>query len=183
MKATGRSLRRHAVTVSLAGALVAMSAVMAAGPAAARGVSTHSHRVHTYAFDAPTSAAVVGADLFVTNGANNSVTEVKSSDGSYVATISGRRFGFDVPVAIAAAGNDLFVANSANDSVTEFRASGHKHLRTIRGSSFGFADPLALAVSGQDLFVLNGAGSITEVAVGSGALIGKASGPVFGFDH
>jgi len=159
-------------------------AVIAGGPAAAWGVSTNSHkvRIHTYDFDAPTSVALVGADLFVTNGANNSVTEIKASDGSYVATISGKRFGFDSPVAIVAVGNDLFVANRANNSVTEFRASGRRHIRTIRGASYGFGDPIALASSGQDLFVLNGAGSITEVAVASGGLIGTASGPVFGFD-
>lgn len=182
MKATGRSLRRHAVTLSLAGALVAVSAFMAAGPAAARGISAHSHKVHTYDFDGPTSAAVAGADLFVTNGANNSVTEVKASDGSYVATISAKRFGFDAPAAIEAVGTDLFVANSANNSVTEFRAAGHRHIRTIKGSQYGFADPIALASSGSDLFVLNGAGSVTEIATGTGALIGTASGSVFGFD-
>jgi hypothetical protein len=166
-------------------ALVAVSVLMAAGPAAARGIPARSHKVklHTYAFDAPTSAAVAGADLFVTNAANNSVTEVKTSDGSYVATISAKRFGFDAPAAILAVGNDLFVANSAGNSVTEFSATGHRHLRTIKGATYGFDDPTALASSGQDLFVLNGAGSMTEVTTSKGALVGTASGSVFGFDE
>ena len=186
MKATARSLRpwHYGFAVSLVGALVATTAVMAGGSASARGVSPSSQsRSQTYDFDAPTSAAVVGADLFVANGANNSVTEVTASDGSYVATISGAHFGFDAPTAIAAVGHDLFVANGAGDSVTEFRAAGHKHVRTINGASYGFSDPIALAPSGHDLFVLNGAGSITEIATGSGRLVGTVSGSAFGFDE
>jgi hypothetical protein len=173
--------------VSAVGILVAVAvtAMMAGGSTSARGLSAKSHNAphHTYDFDAPTSAAQVGADLFVTNQGNNSVTEISTSDGSYVATISGKRFGFDAPTAIVAVGNDLFVANSADNSVTEFRAAGHKHIRTLGAASYGFADTIALASSGQDLFVLNGAGSITEVATRTGVLIGTASGSVFGFDE
>ncbi len=99
MKARGRSIRnshrRFAVTI--VGILAVVTALMSGGPAGARGLSLNSNKLHSYDFDAPTSAAVVGANLFVTNGANNSVTEVKSSDGSFVATISGKRFGFDAP--------------------------------------------------------------------------------------
>ncbi|HEY7947941.1 MAG TPA: hypothetical protein VID75_09700 [Acidimicrobiales bacterium] len=157
---------------------------MAEGSVAARAVSAPSHavRVHTYDFNTPTSAAVVGSDLFVTNAGSNSVTEINASDGSYRTTISGKRFGFDAPSAIVAVGSDLFVANSASNSVTEFRAAGHKHLRTIGGTAYGFDDPIALAPSGPDLFVLNGAGSVTEIDAATGALVGTASGSVFGFD-
>ncbi len=187
MRAIGRSLRpwRHLFALALVGTLAAATVMTAVGPAAARSSSANSHklRTHTYNLDAPTSVALDGADLFVTNGGNNSVTEVKASDGSFVATLSAKRFGFDTPTAIVAVGNDLFVANSANNSVTEFGASSHKHIRTIRGTSYSFADPIALASSGQDLFVLNGAGSITEVATGTGTLIGTASGSVFGFSQ
>jgi len=159
-------------------------ATVPGGSVAAQGVpaSSLTVRAHTYDFDTPTAAALVGSDLFVTNAGNNSVTEINSSDGSYRSTISGTRFGFDAPSAIAAVGDDLFVANSADNSVTEFRASGHKHIRTIRGTGYGFADPVALASSGPDLFVLNGAGSLTEVATATGALVGIASGSEFGFD-
>ena len=41
-------------------------------------------------------------------GANNSVTEVKASNGKYVSTISGATFGFDSPAAIVSVGGDLF---------------------------------------------------------------------------
>ncbi len=186
MKAEGRTIRtsHHGLAEALLCMLVVAAALMAGGPAAARGLPAKIHEPlsHSYHFDAPTSAAVVGADLFVTNGANNSVTEVKASNGSYVATVSGKRYGFRAPAAVVAVGHDLFVANSGDNSVTEFKAADRKHVRTISGPSYGFADPIALASSGQDLFVLNGAGSITEVATGSGALIGSASGATFGFD-
>ncbi len=66
--------------------------------------------------------------------------------------------------------------------MSEFKAGHRKYMRTITGASYGFADPIALASSGQDLFVLNGAGSVTEVATATGALVGTASGSPFGFD-
>jgi hypothetical protein len=186
MKVKFRMFRRsrRALSVVLMGLLVTTSGAMVGGVASARGLHANSHTppVHTYDFDAPTSAALVGTDLFVTNSGNNSVTEINASDGSYVATISGKRFGFDAPAAIVAVGHDLFVANSANNSVTEFKAPGHKHVRTIRGAGYGFSDPIALAPYADSLFVLNGAGSITEVAIKTGALVGTASGAVFSFD-
>jgi hypothetical protein len=188
MKATDRSLRpwRHTAAVVLIGTLAAagVSAVTAGGPAVARGLSASAHKSghHSYNFDAPSSGAAVGADLFVTNEGNNSVTEVRTSNGSLAARISGKRFDFDAPTAIVAVGADLFVANGANNSITEFKASGHKYVRTINAAGDGFSDPIALAPSGQDLFVLNGSGTVTEIATATGALVGIASGPGYGFD-
>jgi hypothetical protein len=187
MHAMSRVVRRsrRGLVVSLICILVAATGVMAGGLATAKGLASRVHNVgvHTYDFDAPDSVALVGGDLFVTNGANNSVTEVSATDGSYVATISGKRYGFDTPAAIAAVGNDLFVANSAGNSITEFKSSGHKHIRTIHGASYGFSDPIALAPSAPDLFVLNGAGSVTEIATKTGKLVGTATGSTYGFDQ
>ena len=162
----------------LVGAAFATTTLMAAGPAVARSQGTSG-----YNFNSPTSAAVVGADLFVTNGGNNSVTEVATAGGSYVATMAAKRFKFDDPTAIEAVGKDLFVTNGLGNSVTEFSA-GRRHIRTLRLAQYGFADPVALASFGQDLFVLNagGAGSVTEISAPSGALIGTVSGSAFGFD-
>jgi len=75
-----------------------------------------------YGLDAPTSAAVVGSDLFVANGLGDSVTEVNGSSGAHVATISGASFGFDDPTAILAVGHHLFVTNGADGVVTEIDA-------------------------------------------------------------
>ncbi len=163
--------------------LLVATGVIAAGPAAA--AQGHSARTrstgNSYNFKAPTSAAVVGGHLFVTNGGNNTVTEVSASTGAFVAGISARRYKFQHPSAIVAVGTDLFVANASGNSVTELSATDLKHVRTIRRPKYHFADPVALASSGPDLFVLNGSGSMTEISAGTGALIGTVSGPAFGF--
>jgi hypothetical protein len=182
MKFAGSSFRpsRHGVAYSLIGLLLAVTTIVGIAPTSFGFVpSSRHHAVH---FDAPDSAAVVGAHLFVTNGGSNSVTEVNASNGAYVATISGARFDFDAPAAIVAVGTELFVANSAGNSVTEFRASSHKHILTIGGLSDGLSDPIALATSAGDLFVLNSTGSVTEFTA-AGVLLGTATGPAFGFDQ
>jgi YVTN family beta-propeller protein len=167
--------------------MVVATGLITAGPAAAQSHSSRPRKAaFSYTFNAPTSAAVVGGGLFVTNGGSNSVTEVSGSTGAFVAGISAKRYGLQHPSAIEAVGTDLFVTNSAGNSVTEFRASDLKHLRTIRRSKYGFSDPIALASysqspSAQDLFVLNGSGSLTEIAAATGKLIGTVSGPAFGF--
>jgi YVTN family beta-propeller protein len=109
------------------------------------------------------------------------VTEVSASTGAFVAGISARRYKFQHPSAIVAVGADLFVANAAGNSISELSALDLRHLRTIRRPKYHFSDPMALAPFGQDLFVLNGSGSVTEIAAGSGALIGTASGVAYGF--
>jgi len=184
MRAMGRLARlsRRGFAVSLAGALLGATAFITAGPAVAQGRAARAHSSgSSYNFNAPTSAATVGNDLFVTNGGNNSVTEVSASTGGFVAGISARRYRFQHPSAIVSVGADLFVANAAGNSVTEIRAIDLKHLRTIHRPKYHFSDPIVLAPFGQNLFVLNGTGSVTEIATGSGALIGTASGPAFGF--
>jgi len=179
-------LSRRGLAVSLVSAVLVGAALITAGPAAARGHSTRPQSTgDSYGFSAPTSAAVVGSDLFVTNAGNNSVTEVSASTGALVSRISARRYRFQHPSAIAAVGADLFVANAAGNSVSEFRAADLKHIRTIRRSKYHFADPIGLASFGvgsaQDVFVLNGSGSVTEIAAASGALVGTVSGAGFGF--
>jgi hypothetical protein len=144
--------------------------------------STGAEASAGYGLDGPTSAAVVGNDLFVANGAGNSVTEVNASTGVHVATLSGAAFEFDQPRAIVAAGADLFVANGAGNSVTEFEARGRSLVRTISGGRFDFSDPIAMAVNDGRLFVLSSAGRVTEVATASGGFLGVAEGTRFGFD-
>jgi hypothetical protein len=151
------------------------------GPAVAQGHATSSRlNPSTYNFNSPTSAAVVGTDLFVTNGAGNSVTEVNASTGTFMSQISGRHYKFQSPSAIEAVGTDLFVANAGGNSVTEFSASNFKRVHVIRRHNFDLADPVALASSGSDLFILNGRGSVAEVSTTSRKLIGTASGAAFG---
>ncbi len=184
MEASGSLARiwRRGCAVSLVSAIVVAAGLITAGPASAQAHASRHKAAFSYAFDAPTSAAVVGAGLFVTNGASNSVTEVSSSTGAFVAGISARRYALKDPSAIEAVGSDLFVTNRTGNSVTEFRATDLRHLRTIRRAKYQFSDPIALAsYAGQDLFVLNGSGSVTEMAASTGKLIGTVSGAAFGF--
>ena len=184
MKTTGRSIRRFrfgGVTIPLLGAMTVAVALVGVGPAVAQGHAASRSNVGTYNFSSPTSAAVAGADMFVTNGAGNSVTEVNASTGAFVSQISGRHYKFQSPSAIEAVGTDLFVANAAGNSVTEFSASNLKHVHVIHQQKYDLADPVALTSSGSDLFILNGRGSVTEVSTASRKLIGTISAAVFGF--
>jgi hypothetical protein len=63
--------------------------------------------------------AVSGHDLFVANGAGNSLTELDASTGALVRVISASSYRFNGPVAMAVSGHDLFVANGGGRSVTE----------------------------------------------------------------
>lgn len=185
MQTRDRSVRRFRhgrVAIALVGGIIAAATLVGTGPAVAQGHATTSRsNVGTYSFSSPNSAAVVGADMFVTNGAGNSVTEVNASTGAFLSQISGPHYKFQSPSAIVAVGTDLFVANAAGDSVTEFSASNLKHIHVIRKQKYDLADPVALTASGPDLFILNGSGSITEVSTASRRLIGTVSGAAFGF--
>ena len=167
-----------------AGALIVLIAsftLAGAGSASAQSRSRPRANASAYRFDAPTSAAVVGSDLFVANGGGDSVTEINAASGQLVAMVSGKRYRFRSPSAVEAIGPDLFVANAGGNSVTEFDASTLKRVRVIHRHKAELADPVALASSGQELFVLNGNGSVTEISSSSGAVIGTISGPQFGF--
>ena len=175
-----RRFRNRGVAIPLVGAMIA--AVVAAGPAVAQGHAPAPRlNAGTYNFSSPTSATVAGADMFVTNGLGDSVTEVNASTGAFISQISGRRYKFQDPSAIEAVGTELFVANAAGNSVTEFSASNLKHVHIIHKARYDLADPVALTSSGPNLFILNGSGSITEVSIASRKLIGTVSGAAFGF--
>ncbi len=134
-----------------------------------------------YDLDAPTSAVVVGSDLYIANELGNSVSVVNAGSGVHVATISGPSLGLDGPTALVAVGPDLFVANGAGDSVTEIDTTSRSLVRTISGAQFQFFDPIALAADQGSLFVLSSSGPVTAVSAASGGLVGIASGAQFGF--
>ena len=184
MRSRVRSVRptHHGVVLSLGGLLLAISLLMALGQGPAVAQSRHSGpALHSYRFDAPTSAAVVGSHLFATNRGRQRGDRDHHLRRVLRGHPPGPHFGFDAPAAIVAVGLHLFVANSGGNSVSEFSAAHHTHIRTIRGPTL--SDPIALASTVRSLsVVLNGAGSLTEFATATGALIATASGPTFGFD-
>jgi YVTN family beta-propeller protein len=178
-KSLGRQQGGFASALSLP---VLVGLTLLVGGSAAWGATVNAHsQPHSYQFGSPDAATVVGGDLFVANSGNSSVTEVASSNGSYVRTISGTGSGLDAPSAVLAVNGNLFVANRSSNSVSEFKVSNGQHVRTIYGTKYRFSAPNGLALFGQDLFVLNAAGSVTEVSVGSGALIGTARSSAYRF--
>jgi hypothetical protein len=139
-------------------------------------------------FDQPSGLAFANGDLWVTNRAGNSLTEIApTTPASWVGTYFGSSYGFSAPVAVAAYDTDLFVAN-AGGSVSEVSALDGSAVRVIAGPGYGFSNPVAIAVSGSTLLVLNsggsgGSGSITEIDADTGALIGVVSGPAYSFSN
>jgi hypothetical protein len=173
---------------------LAVVGILVVGAVLAVGGLKAAHKVHWsepapsvayasagYDLDAPTSAALVGTDLFIANEMGDSVTVVNASTGTHVATITGASFNFDQPTAIVAVGPDLFIANGGGNSVTEIDAGSRSLVRTISGAQFQFSDPIALAGNQGRVFVLSAAGSVTAISTESGSLLGTASGNQFGF--
>jgi YVTN family beta-propeller protein len=136
-----------------------------------------------YDLDAPSSAAISGGDLFVTNQAGNSVSVLNATTGSHKATIAGPSFAFNRPTAIIALGRDLYVANGGGNSVTEIDGPSRSLTRIISGAQFRFSDPIALAAQKGRLYVLSAGGPVTAVSTTSGDLVGIATGTSFGFSH
>jgi hypothetical protein len=135
-----------------------------------------------YGLTEPSAIAVDGAHLWVVNsapaadaGTGGSVTELNASNGSWVRTVSGGRYGFDVPCAIAADGAHLWVTNcytaQTGGSVTELDASDGSPVQTLSSSNgigallsgtwarsllrggYGFSNPGAIAVDGPRIWV------------------------------
>ncbi len=74
-------------------------------------------------FDAPSSMALVGPYLFVTNYANSTVTEVDAGTGAFLATIPAATLRAANPTAIVADDNELFVA-AQGGSISEISGNG-----------------------------------------------------------
>src|SRR5258708_29847760 len=97
-----------------------------------------------FGFGSPHGLAFDGTNIWVANSGNNSVTEVKASDGGFVRNLSGSSFFFDVPVAIAIANNDVWVVNrgiSGIGSVTVLNASNGAFIANLSGASYNFITP------------------------------------------
>ena len=141
--------RRPLRAILIAACLVVLGAILAVG-----GLKV-AHKVHWsgstssvanasagYGLDAPTSAALVGNNLYIANEQGNSLSVVNAGSGAHVATISGQSLALDQPTApaldqptaVVAVGGDIFVANGAGDSVTEIDTTSRSLVRTISGA-------------------------------------------------
>ena len=66
-------------------------------------------------FSTPYSIATDGADVWVVNEGNNSITELKTPAGAFAKWIS---VGLTIPSTLRLMGNDAWVANYLGNSVT-----------------------------------------------------------------
>jgi len=115
----------------------------------------------------PTSIAVSGGNLFVTNWQTGTVGEYNATTG---ATVNASLVtGLDSPEGIAISGNDLFVTEQ-NNLIGEYTTSGavvNASLISDPGA------PTGIAISGDDLFVTNYSSrynSISEYTTGGGTV-------------
>jgi len=158
-----------------------LGAGVAAG--ATRGAARAAATFHD--FDGPDALAADHGDLWIANGAGNSVTELnlatlnlKTHTG--FRTISAPIDHFNKPVAIVADGSRIFVA-SQGGTVTELNASNGSRVRTISAKADHLMGADAMALAGADLFVVASTGWVTELNTATGGLVSSTA--KYGLDN
>jgi hypothetical protein len=137
-----------------------------------------------YGFDMPYGIAVDSHHVWVTNGNNDSVTELDVGTGAWVQTLSGGRYEFKQPVGIADDGTHIWVTNTRGNSVTELSASDGSLLQVLSGGRYGFDGPQIIMDDGTHLWVGNAFGnSLTELDASRGAWMRTLSGGRYGFHY
>ncbi|HXY43719.1 MAG TPA: hypothetical protein VEH29_06000 [Acidimicrobiales bacterium] len=100
-------------------------------------VVTTSGKMSAFRFslDKPEGMAAAGQDLFVTNSADNSVTEIDGATMKVLTTLSSATYQFNEPTGIVASGSYVWVANYAGFSVTQFSAATNQFIQAVRDAS------------------------------------------------
>ncbi len=164
----GRRARAALAAVLTAGGVLAVSTLGAGAAAgAARGPA---RAADSYGFSWPDALAADGGDLWVANGAGNSVTELDIATHLWVRTISAPLDHFNKPTAILADGSHLFVASRAG-TVTELDASNGSLVRTLSAKADHLTGAAAMAFAGSNLFVVASTGWVTELNAITGKLV------------
>jgi hypothetical protein len=97
--------------------------------------------------NAPVGVAFDGANIWVTNRTDNSVTKHRASDGANLGTFAAGSY----PSDLAFDGTSIWVANTVGNTVTKLRASDGANLGTF---SVG-ASPAGVAFDGANIWVAN----------------------------
>ena len=121
-----------------------------------------------YGFSGTPALASYGADVWVANSGNNSVTEIRASDGGLVRRLTASKFRFSSPGAIFAERGRIWVANDGNYSLTELNASTGSFIRYLSGKQYGFRYPTAMAFDGSHIWVANGGEGVSEINAANG---------------
>jgi hypothetical protein len=130
----------------------------------------------------PAAIAFDGANIWVANsgnGAGNTVTKLRASDGSTLGTFSVGTF----PRGLAFDGSNIWVANFNSNTITKLRASDGANLGTFNTGS----GPWAVAFDGANIWVTNDiSNTITKLRATDGGFLGTFNvgmGPAaIGFD-
>ena len=91
-----------------------------------------------------------------------SVTEINSSDGSWVQTLSGGNYGFSKPEQMTFDGSHLWITNTDANSVTEISTSDGSWIRTISASAYHFDQPGYITFDGSHIWIAS-RNSVTAV--------------------
>lgn len=114
--------------------------------------------------NSPWAIAFDGADIWVTNNGDNTVTELRASDGANLGT-------FPVgtsPMGIAFDGANMWVVNNGSNNVTELQVPGGAVLGTF---PVGTA-PMGIVFDGSHMWVTNnGSSTVTELLASTGATV------------
>ena len=92
------------------------------GPAGVSGLGS-VYSGSKYHLNSPRAILNDGTDIWVASTQNNSVVEIKASDGAFVRVLSGGSYNFGAPVSLAYDGAHIWVGNQSSNSVTEVSAS------------------------------------------------------------
>ena len=134
--------------------------------------------------DDPRGLAANGADLWVSNEGNDTVTELSAAHGTLVRTLEGSVYGFKGPLGIAEdAGGRLWVTNASSNSVSEVEASTGAFIRSIQVANVANSIPTAVATDGTSVWVaLEQSNTVTEIDGSTGSVTLSEAGSTYGFN-
>jgi hypothetical protein len=134
----------------------------------------------SYGFDQPTGIAAHLGNLWVTNEAGQSLTELSASTGALIQVITSDDYYLPTPGPITYGDGYFFAASPPGSSpmITQITAStaSVNWMMCNTNGPYDFNNPQSLVVAGADLWVVNEGGtSLTEMNARSGKLIATIS--------
>ncbi len=118
--------------------------------------------------NAPRSIVFDGANIWVTNENDDTVSKLRANDGANLGTISVGR----TPYGMAFDGANIWVSNSNANTVTKIRASDDKDLGTFAVGQ----QPWGVAFDGADIWVANSVQStVSKLRTSDGKTLGTFS--------
>ena len=106
----------------------------------------------TYSVANPSSIAFDGANIWVVNQTDSTVSKLRASDGSLQGTYN---VPGSTPVSIAFDGANVWIVNSTSNTVSEMRVSDGSIVGTFNTGS----NPAAVAFDGANIWVTNNSAS------------------------